>query len=105
MQNRLISKGYLLFTLLYQNLQKIFAIIYFCAYNKVNCKFKEEIMKAIIDTEACVGCALCANMCAEVYKMEDDKAIILGDSIPDDILESAKEAATSCPVEAIKIEG
>jgi len=44
-------------------------------------------------------------MCAEVYQMQDDKAIVIGDSIADDLLESAKEAATSCPVEAIKIEG
>ncbi len=62
-------------------------------------------MKAIVDKEACVGCGLCANMCAEVYKMEDDKAIVIGDSIAEEVLESAKEAATSCPVEAIKIEG
>ena len=62
-------------------------------------------MKAIIDADACVGCGLCANMCAEVYQMQDDKAIVIGDSIADDLLESAKEAATSCPVEAIKIEG
>ena len=62
-------------------------------------------MKAIVDKEACVGCGLCANMCAEVYKMEDDKAIVIGDSIPEEILDSAKEAASSCPVEAIKIEG
>jgi ferredoxin len=62
-------------------------------------------MKAIIDADACVGCGLCANMCAEVYKMQDDKAIVIGDSIADELLDSAKEAATSCPVEAIKIEG
>ncbi|MFH1460665.1 MAG: ferredoxin [Candidatus Omnitrophota bacterium] len=62
-------------------------------------------MKAMIDKEACVGCGLCANMCAEVYQMEDDKAILIVDEIPDSIAESAKEAASSCPVEAIKIEG
>ncbi|MBU1086440.1 MAG: ferredoxin [Candidatus Omnitrophica bacterium] len=62
-------------------------------------------MKAIVDADACVGCGLCANICAEVYQMQDDKAIVIGNSITDDLLESAKEAATSCPVEAIKIEG
>jgi len=62
-------------------------------------------MNAVIDADACVGCGLCANMCAEVYQMQDDKAIVIGDSIADNLVESAKEAATSCPVEAIKIEG
>jgi ferredoxin len=62
-------------------------------------------MKAIIDADACVGCGLCANMCSEVYQMQDDKAIVIGKSIANDVLESAKEAASSCPVEAIKIEG
>ena len=62
-------------------------------------------MKAIVDKEACVGCGLCVNMCDDVFKMEDDKAIVIGGSIPENILDSAKEAASSCPVEAVKIEG
>ena len=62
-------------------------------------------MRAIIDTEACVGCGLCVNSCAEVFEMEDDKAIVIADPIPQDILEAAKEATASCPVEAIIIEG
>lgn len=62
-------------------------------------------MKAIIDVEACVGCGLCANMCDEVFQMQDDKAIVIGKVIAADVLEAAKEAAASCPVEAIKIEG
>ena len=60
-------------------------------------------MKAIIDKEACVGCGLCANMCADVFKMEGDKAEVIGTSIPASLADEAKEAASSCPVEAIKI--
>ncbi|MBU4305874.1 MAG: ferredoxin [Candidatus Omnitrophica bacterium] len=62
-------------------------------------------MKTIIDKDACVGCGLCANMCADVFQMEDDKAIVAVDPIPGNLEDSAKEAASSCPVEAIKIEG
>ena len=62
-------------------------------------------MKAIVDKDTCVGCGLCANMCPDVFQMEDDKAVVIVGSIPEDLAESAKEAASSCPVEAIKIEG
>lgn len=61
-------------------------------------------MKAIINADACVGCGLCANACAEVYQMEDDKAIVLVDPIPAELADSAKDGASSCPVDAIKIE-
>lgn len=62
-------------------------------------------MKAIVDKDACVGCGLCANMSADVFRMEDDKAMVAVAVIPADLIDSAKEAASSCPVEAIKIEG
>jgi ferredoxin len=65
---------------------------------------RRKDMKAVVNAEACVGCGLCANMCAEVFLMEDDKAIVIGNSIADEMVDSAKEAATSCPVEAIVIE-
>ncbi|MDD5729283.1 MAG: ferredoxin [Victivallales bacterium] len=62
-------------------------------------------MKATIDKDSCVGCGLCANMCSDVFEMADDKATVIVGTIPADAVESAKEAASSCPVEAIKIEG
>ncbi|MCP4650581.1 MAG: ferredoxin [PVC group bacterium] len=61
-------------------------------------------MKAIVNADGCVGCGLCVNVCAEVFQMEDDKAIVILDPIPDEMEESAKEATSSCPVEAIVME-
>ena len=62
-------------------------------------------MKATIDADACTGCGLCEETCAEVYEMGDeDVAKVKADPIPADAEKSAKEAAEDCPAEAIKIE-
>ena len=62
-------------------------------------------MKATVDRDLCIGCALCADICPEVFEMDDESiAIVLVDEIPEDVEESAQEAADSCPTEAIAIE-
>jgi len=62
-------------------------------------------MKASVDRELCIGCGLCAEICPDVFEMDDEsiaQAIVA--VIPADAEEAAKEAASSCPVEAIAIE-
>lgn len=61
-------------------------------------------MKVVIDEDLCTGCGLCAESCPDVYEMKDDKAIVKVDPLPDNIVDSAKDAASNCPVEAIKVE-
>lgn len=61
-------------------------------------------MKAIVDEETCIGCGLCAETCPEVFEMNDDKARVKSDEVPAGVVESCKEAAENCPVEAIQIE-
>lgn len=64
---------------------------------------KEGNMKAKID-ETCIGCGLCPEICPEVFRMGDDGlAEVIVDEIPEDALDSAREAAERCPVEAIEI--
>ena len=51
-----------------------------------------------IDKEKCIGCGLCASVCEEVFKMnEDGKSEVISDKK----LPCVKEAIDSCPVEAI----
>lgn len=62
-------------------------------------------MKACIDRDACIGCELCANICPEVFQMDDESiAIVIVDVIPSEVEDTAKEAEESCPTDAITIE-
>jgi ferredoxin len=61
-------------------------------------------MKASVDEETCIGCGLCAETCPEVFELVDDKARTRLDEVPDEFVETCREAAEDCPVEAIQIE-
>lgn len=62
-------------------------------------------MKAIVDQDLCIGCGLCADLCPEVFEMDDDdKAKTITDEVPEEAEEACRDAAEQCPVEAIKIE-
>ena len=61
-------------------------------------------MKVTIDRDICTGCELCATTCPEIYEMDDDGlAKVKVDPIPANLADSAKEAASNCPVECIKV--
>ena len=61
-------------------------------------------MKATVDTDLCSGCELCTQTCPEVFEMEGDVAVVKVDPIPEELEDTAQEAADDCPVEAIKID-
>jgi len=65
---------------------------------------KENNMKAIVDQDTCIGCALCPQVCPEVFKMDDDKAVAYVTPVPAAVEGKAREAAEQCPVNAIAIE-
>ncbi len=61
-------------------------------------------MKANVDQETCIGCGLCADICPAVFEMNDDDiAVVKVDSVPADAEDACREAAESCPVDAIAI--
>ena len=59
-------------------------------------------MKAIVDTDLCIGCALCADTCPEVFAMMDDGySHPIVDPIPHEEYDCVQEAVEICPVAAI----
>jgi ferredoxin len=63
-----------------------------------------ENMKVRVDKETCVGDETCVEVCPEAFEMQGDVAIAKEENVPKDLEEKVKEAATSCPVEAIIVE-
>jgi ferredoxin len=61
-------------------------------------------MKVKVDEETCIVCGLCAETCPEVFEVNDDKVSVKVDDVPQDAIDSCREAAENCPVEAIQIE-
>ena len=57
-------------------------------------------MAKITVNESCIGCGTCVGVAPDVFEMNDER---LSSVIGDDV-DSAKEAAESCPVEAIEEE-
>ena len=61
-------------------------------------------MKASVDRDTCIGCGVCTGICPSVFEMDGDKASTKVDIVPEGDEDAAREAAESCPVEAIRID-
>lgn len=57
-------------------------------------------MKVKIDKEKCIGCGACEAVCPKVFKLINGKATA---KMKETNEKCAKEAADSCPVQAIEI--
>jgi ferredoxin len=61
-------------------------------------------LKIVINKPACCGYGLCAEICPEVFKLDNNGIVYVDDPlIPPDLEEKAREGAESCPQEALKV--
>ena len=62
-------------------------------------------MNVSIDESGCIGCGLCTQVCPDVFEMGDSGvAEVIMEEVPENLEDSAQEAADSCPVEVITVE-
>lgn len=61
--------------------------------------------KISIDRSSCCGYGVCAEICPEVFGLDEDGIVILlKDKIGDDLFDQANEAAYGCPQSVIKLD-
>jgi ferredoxin len=56
-----------------------------------------------VDKEKCIGCGLCENICPEIFQLGKDGKAQVKDAKLGKGNEKCKEAAESCPVQAISL--
>ena len=54
--------------------------------------------------ENCIGCGLCTGICSGVFTMSDEGVAIARDEIDPELEAQTREAAESCPVDAIEVD-
>ncbi|MDY6837039.1 MAG: ferredoxin [Thermodesulfobacteriota bacterium] len=57
--------------------------------------------RVIIDEDECIGCGSCEEICAEVFRLDEETEqaeVIKPEGGPEDLIEEAME---TCPVECI----
>ena len=66
---------------------------------------KTPELRVIVDRSRCCGYGLCAQLCPEVYKLDENGLVYVeSELIPAGLEEEAREGAAACPAEALVIE-
>lgn len=61
-------------------------------------------MKVRIDPDLCTACGLCTDDVPDVFSMGDDVAEAITSDVPAALEDAVRDAADSCPAEAIIVE-
>lgn len=61
-------------------------------------------LKVVINKPACCGYGVCAEICPEVYKLDEDGFVYVENEIvPKELEDRAREGADACPQSALSI--
>lgn len=61
-------------------------------------------MKAVVDRDLCIGCALCEQTCPEVFRLaEDGLAYVIDEDPPAETYADIEACVELCPVAAISL--
>jgi ferredoxin len=62
-------------------------------------------VKIIADRSACCGYGVCAEICPEIYKLDQNGIVVVEDAVvPVELEEKAREGAEACPQSALRAE-
>jgi ferredoxin len=60
--------------------------------------------KITADIASCCGYGLCATLCPEIYKLDDNGIVYLAaDKVSGELVEAAIEGAESCPAQVLAV--
>ena len=61
-------------------------------------------LKVVIDKPACCGYGICAEICPDVFKLDENGIVYVENEIvPEGLEETAREGAEACPQAALKV--
>ncbi len=61
-------------------------------------------LRVIADRGACCGYGVCAEICPEIYQVDDIGVVkLLTDIVPEGLRIKATEAASACPQNALRV--
>ena len=69
------------------------------------CNARCFVVKPVVDHDLCIGCGSCEEMCPEVFQVhEDGHSRVIKENPEPELYGCIRDAADTCPVEAISIE-
>ncbi len=60
-------------------------------------------MKVEVDGDACIGSMSCETICPEVFEVVGGISKVKVEVVPPELADTCREAAESCPVDAIRV--